>query len=62
LAWYRAHGVDFAVVDAQSPLRTTDAVFRVPSPSCMLAYADVVTRLQDTLPLIDPSVLIVPKR
>ncbi|HYM71113.1 MAG TPA: hypothetical protein VEZ44_16060, partial [bacterium] len=58
-AWYREHGIDFAVVDAQSPLRTEDVVFRAPSPSYLPAFTEVATWSQDTFPLVDPSLVIV---
>ena len=58
-AWYRAHHVTFAVVDARSVLRTEDVVFRAPSPSYLPSYDDVATWPPDTFDLVDPPVLIV---
>jgi len=58
-AWYRAHHVAFAIVDARSALRTQDVVFRLPSPSYLPSFDDVATWPPDTFPLVDPPVLIV---
>jgi 4-amino-4-deoxy-L-arabinose transferase-like glycosyltransferase len=58
-AWYRAHRVAFAVVDARSGLRSQDVVFRAPSPSYLPSYDDVAAWPADTFMLVDPSLLIV---
>ena len=58
-AWYRAHGVAFAVVDARSGLRSQDVVFSAPSPPYLPTYDDVATWPRDTFMLVDPPLLIV---
>ena len=58
-AWYRAHGVAFAVVDARSGLRSQDVVFSAPSPPYLPTYDDVATWPPDTFMLVDPPLLIV---
>jgi len=58
-AWYREHGIDFAVVDTHSWLRAEDVVFRVSSPSYLPAFTEVATWPPDTFPLVDPPVLVV---
>jgi 4-amino-4-deoxy-L-arabinose transferase-like glycosyltransferase len=58
-AWYRAHRVAFAVVDARSGLRTQDVVFSAPSPQYLPTYDDVAKWPPDTFMLVDPALVIV---
>jgi len=59
LGWYLDHHIDFAAVGEQSPLRTSQVVARIPSPSYLPSSSQVATWSPDTFSVVDPSLLII---